>query len=268
VNTGEWALAGACAPIALEALGDAALLDRVDTKYLMPRAMLGAVLAACASSYRRLAVAGRRGARYRTTYFDTPSHALYRAHLSGRAVRQKVRVREYLDSQVAFFEIKARTHTGRTRKWRVPIMGGSTLDLPGLLARYRNDAQAVLPWTDPLVPTVATEFSRVTLVSERGDERITIDFDLTFRLNHESVGFPNALLVERKASSRHSRSVFADWVRGHGIRASRVSKYCLGVASLCPTLPSHRFRPVLARIARLELRSETAADHSATPVHA
>src|SRR5689334_9364519 len=94
--------------ISLEELGTAALMDRIDRKFLVPAAALPVVLRALSPHCRILDVNGQKLFHYRTRYYDTPELALYNAHHAGRARRYKVRVRSYNGSDTGYLEVKLR----------------------------------------------------------------------------------------------------------------------------------------------------------------
>jgi SPX domain protein involved in polyphosphate accumulation len=70
-----------------------------------------------------LEINGARLHHYQTLYFDTRDFALYSQHHNGQRARYKVRVREYLDSEMAFLEVKRKTNQNRTIKSRLQTPG-------------------------------------------------------------------------------------------------------------------------------------------------
>jgi len=72
-------------PVALEALDDrAALLRRVDFKYLLSPGELLELLRRFAGDHDALEIDGRRRFTYRTVYFDTPEVRTFHDHVAGR----------------------------------------------------------------------------------------------------------------------------------------------------------------------------------------
>ena len=112
---------GQYAPISLSKMDDVALLNRTDTKYVLPVATLQQIMPQLANAYYALVVNGQRCSQYQTLYFDTPEFTLYHRHHAGILDRYKVRSREYVDSQLAFLEVKHKTNKGRTIKSRIEI---------------------------------------------------------------------------------------------------------------------------------------------------
>src|SRR5688572_29709881 len=183
------------APISLAEMDGVALLNRVDTKYVMSGATLAAVLPSLASAYRVLEIEGRRAHRYRTLYFDTPDLDLYRRHLAGWAVRHKVRSRLYVDTDLAFFEIKAKTGEDRTLKHRLQTeapLSSLTPAARALLAEHLPTDQRSLG------PILWNEFARITLVGSRDAERVTLDLGVRFDVDGRTAILPNVVIAELK----------------------------------------------------------------------
>jgi hypothetical protein len=167
-------LLGESTPISLAEIGEAALLDRIDTKYVLPLEYLPRLLAETLDQYRVLSVGGVRLSPYLTQYFDTPEYRLYHAHHSGRTPRYKVRTRRYESTGAEFLEVKRRSPGGRTQKARIPLAEekGQLMDRLG-----EENLLAVADWvpTDRLRPTIDVRYTRITLVGQRLTERATID---------------------------------------------------------------------------------------------
>jgi hypothetical protein len=235
--------------VSLVELEGVALLDRVDTKFLLGAAELQQALAALAGDYRVLEVAGTRLHHYRTRYFDTANFLFYRRHHAGSAVRQKVRSRAYLDSGQAFLEVKRKTATGRTVKQR--------LRTPRLLARLSPevghflDAHVAVP-AATLEPKLDNEFVRITLVGHATSERLTIDLDLRFHADGRSAVLPEVAVAEVKQARGGSDSALLRRMRAAHVRPHSVSKYCVGVALLYPDAVKHNlFKPTLRRLSEI-----------------
>lgn len=105
-------------PVGLDELeASAALLDRVDHKYVLSAESLAAVLTGLDATCRMLEIDGRREFAYRSTYFDTASLTTFRHHVQQRRRRYKVRAREYVDSGLC--SVKLKGARGRTFKRRM-----------------------------------------------------------------------------------------------------------------------------------------------------
>ncbi|HMQ74513.1 MAG TPA: polyphosphate polymerase domain-containing protein [Flavobacteriales bacterium] len=238
------------APITLAEMDGVKLQDRMDTKYVFSEALLPAVLADMLSHYRLLEVDGVRGSHYRSLYFDTPGLRDYHDHHNGRTLRRKVRFREYVGSGLCFLEVKRKTGAGRTDKHRLEVAG-----IPEALA----GDQAVFVAgasrsTEALVPVLWNRFVRLTFVHRERAERLTIDLGLRFSLFHEpslEAGLDGIVVAELKQGRADRGSHFALAMRAHGIRPAGMSKYCIGLLQLLPTLKYNRFKEVLRHLDRI-----------------
>ena len=110
------------APISLEDLTvQAALLQRFDTKYIVPLQRIEDVYAALSDSTLILENDGMRATSYVTAYFDSEDLHTYFDHLKKRRKRFKIRTRYYAESTDGFLEIKIQMPRGQTRKVRWPL---------------------------------------------------------------------------------------------------------------------------------------------------
>jgi hypothetical protein len=240
--------AAALRGVPLAEVAAAALMDRVDTKFLLPAARVPELLRALAPDYRVLDVRGRRLARYRTDYFDTPDLALYHAHHAGRVPRWKVRVRAYVDDGTRFLEVKRRGHGGRTAKARIPLARREAPDELPAAALDAPPLRALAPPTaGPLCLTATVTCRRVTLVRDDLAERVTIDLALTVGCRGVLAGLPGLAVVELK-QRQVGPSPLLDAMRRLGERPTPVSKYCLAVAALHPAARTNAYRPLLRRV--------------------
>jgi hypothetical protein len=235
-------------PITLSEMADVALLDRMELKYIMPQRTLARVLSSLSADYRVLAIAGRRLSHYRTLYFDTADFALYRRHHAGAPERYKVRAREYVDSQAAFFEVKHKTKSRHTVKSRIPTVGLVTT-LGGQAADFLEDA---CPYAaDELAARLWNQYTRITLVSKTRPERVTLDLDLSFSWDGESVELPGLVVAEVKYQGTGYSSDFVRRMRELHVRGTSFSKYCIGISLLYPQEKHNRFKAKHQLIARL-----------------
>jgi hypothetical protein len=257
-------------PTSLAALFGISLLNRVDTKYLISASELPSILLALAPAYRVLDIDGCREHRYQTTYFDTPDLALYYEHHAGRAVRHKVRSRSYVDSGRTFFEIKAKTNSGRTVKHRLETgrpLAALTPAVRAFLAEYLPRERQVLQ------PVLHNTFRRITLAGIQSAERLTLDLNVQFEradsaddataIGHagpddgpamRGAGLPGVVVAELKQSGVDRRSPFVQLMQRQHLRPTSVSKYCVGVAMLRPEVRHNRFKIKLRAIEKLARR--------------
>lgn len=236
------------APIDLTEMSRVALLDRTDTKFMLSEEQLYDALGALVEAYYVLDIHGRRLNRYRTLYFDTTDFALFRQHHTGRRHRYKVRARNYIDSRLSFLEVKRKFKRNRTIKERMPTTA--------LLTCLTPEANAFLDSALPFAPTelepmLWNEYTRITLVSKRDEERLTLDLNLRFacyqvgRAGGRSIALPNVVIAELKQNGHSRDSSFIRQMRERGIRPVKFSKYCAGMAMLCEGLRHNNFKPKL-----------------------
>lgn len=238
-------------PIGLEATNaQAALMRRVDTKYVIRPDQLDEILPTWASTHRVLEIAGVRSSHYHNIYFDTPGLSLYHVHHAGAASRVKFRMREYRESNLRFYEVKARSNKGVTDKQRAPVRGATSL--PDWLDQASIDYPRHL-YGESIQETIQIDYDRITLVSKTGAERVTIDRNLQFRSGDRWVELPDWIVVELKQERAAPSSIVGQF-RARGIRSGSISKYCLGILHLFPEVKRNRFKLPL-RILDKQLRN-------------
>jgi hypothetical protein len=241
-------LMGRFDPISLKEMDDVALLDRTDTKYVLQTGQLQQALAQLTDRYRVLTIKGNRLNHYQTVYFDTPDFDLYNRHHDGSHSRYKVRAREYVDSHLAFLEVKFKTNKNRTIKNRMQTPDVVTAFDQGT-ANFVHDHYP----DDPamLEPKLWNQFVRITLVSKSNLERLTLDVNLEFQRDQGQVGLPGIAIAEVKQDGFNMQSDFIRQMRGMGVRPSGFSKYCMGVASLYDEVKKNNFKPRMLQVGKL-----------------
>lgn len=226
--------------VGLRDIEHAALLNRVDAKFVMPVGQLADVLEALQPSYQMLRVAGVRLNRYSTVYFDTSSFELYGAHVNHRPERYKVRSREYVDSGAAFLEVKHRTRKGRTEKVRI-----STPADARMLNKGMQDWLLEVCPLDPalLQPVLWNTFTRLTLVSMRSCERITLDVDIAYAGGGQSARLTGLAVAEVKMDANLPSSAFLRQMSAMKIRQHGFSKYAVGVSLMYQAVKKNAMKP-------------------------
>ena len=228
-------------------------MNRVDTKFLLSESQLAALLPDLARDYLVLGVDGRRLHQYRTRYFNTPGFDLYRQHHDGQAVRYKVRSREYVDSGLAFFEIKAKNEQGQTIKHRVStdaLLTSLTPEARSLLAEHAPPHERLVE------PKLQNDFLRITLVGKRCPERLTLDLGVQFECDGRTATVPGVAIAELKQSGLDEGSPFMQRMRQADRLPTSVSKYCVGVALLVRGIEHDAFDTKLRTFEQLA-RGET-----------
>lgn len=215
--------------ISLEEMDAVALLDRHDTKYVFHIEELDSLLAELASEYRVLEINGFRSSAYESLYFDSQIFTYYDLHQRGKRNRIKIRMRKYCSTGVTFLEVKFKTNTNRTIKYRKQIE-----DIRPFL---NEDDMAFIKAScgeqPEIKPALHNAFERITLVHKTIEERLTIDRQIRF----ESMGggkneLPQLVIAELKQATFDRESHFARLAKMRQIRPYSISKYCLGVGLL------------------------------------
>jgi hypothetical protein len=222
---------------------DLFLFDRRDTKYLFLAEDLYSILRLLNNHYNILKVNDRNYSHYRTTYFDTSDYNLYKAHHNGKLNRYKVRVRNYLDSEMIYLEVKFKSNKRRTIKKRI-----LTEDIDHLSREDYLFLKTAIPY-DPysLFPSLMTEYIRLTLLNYEHQEKVTIDFDLKFHhlKNGKEAGIPKIGIIETKNERGRNHSLLSKILSDDLIQYQRVSKYCLGMSMLDSTIKKNLYKPKL-----------------------
>jgi len=242
------ALAENFAPITLKQMDAVALLNRTDTKFVMTTGQLLSALEALQDNYRILSVNGCRLNHYRTLYFDTPDFELYHLHVNERADRYKVRSREYTDSLASFLEVKHKTPKGRTIKERIP----TAKPVVQMTPEAENWLRSFLPCKSrALEPKLWNTFTRITLVSIRHCERVTLDVDLSFYAGEKVANLDNVAIAEVKMDAANRASPFLTQMRTQRIRPLGFSKYCIGVSLLYDGVKKNALKRKILLIERM-----------------
>lgn len=229
--------------ISLEEMSGVKLMNRVDSKFPMGRTTLTNILNKCTNDFYVQEVQNEKIATYRTLYFDTDDALTYTVHHNRRLHRQKIRQRIYVDSQIAFCEIKNKKNTGRTKKKRIQIpleQWGNLYSFPEM-ANFINERVWISK--EVLSPRLENKFHRITLVNFEKTERITIDFDISFHnhLHNCNAETKDLVIVEVKQDGyRHSK--FRDMLCDAHVHKKCLSKYCLGMLLTEPDIKYNRFK--------------------------
>lgn len=240
-------------PISLEEMSAVKLMKRNDTKYVTNVPSLMRLLQLTQSKYYVQEINDSRIANYNTLYWDfCDDHHYYLIHAQKRKPRTKVRTRRYVNSGIAFLEIKRKDNHGKTRKKRVEVPMQDTIMQDSLVGEPFLEEQLGLKFSD-LIPAMSNFFSRITLVNYEKTERVTIDFNLRFD-NHETgkkQRLDNLVIIELKRDGRTHSPLLA-MLRELRIKPSGFSKYVIGSAitnsSLRQNLLRKRLRTVAKRI--------------------
>lgn len=245
-------------PISLAELGDAALLNRVETKYVVSADFIPTFLNAIRTDYTVLSIDGQRLNQYRTLYFDSADFALYRRHHAGATNRYKIRARQYVETDTTFLELKHKDnkrHTTKQRRETDKFM--RVIDRPsGDFLRHHYPYSV-----DVLYGRLLTNYTRMTLVSRHSAERVTIDLDLNFEWDESDITLENVAIIEVKRAPHSTDSRAIAQLREQHQRPQRFSKYCIGVSKMYPHVKHNNFKPTLRLLNKLSQGASHAYQH-------
>ncbi|MBU2882740.1 polyphosphate polymerase domain-containing protein [Psychrosphaera sp. B3R10] len=233
-------------------LDKANLMDRVDSKFMLPISMLPKILGQIHQSYSVLEIAGKRVSTYQNEYLDTPDMRLYKDHHNGRLNRYKVRHRHYVDTDTHFIEVKFKNNKKRTIKTReklFPKDQGFDAVMPFIKSQTRdkyNDLEIIQ----------RGGYQRIALANEQQAERLTLDFNLWYLSTDgtKRVELPGFFIAELKQQKISKHSPFYQLMSSNNIAPTSFSKYCIGCSLLKgSTLKANRFKPTLSRLACLNM---------------
>lgn len=228
-------------PITLKEMDSVKLMNRSDTKYIFRAEMLGVFLEQLTEEFFVLDVNGIRQNKYETLYYDTVDFKFFNDHQRGKANRNKVRHRLYVDSGLHFFEIKNKNNKGRTIKERIKLkqieykIEGKSEDF--LFEKTHISGKE-------LQPKLWGNYTRITLVNKHLPERLTIDTNLFFKFGDKEVSLPEIVIAELK-QDKSSKSFFAQLMNKYRIKQASISKYCYGVIFLYEHIKLNNFKPNL-----------------------
>ena len=229
--------------ISLDEMNTVALMKRTDTKFIINVSLLSSVLLQLKDTYRVLEINDKRVMSYSSLYLDTPGFKFYLDHHNGRVNRTKIRQRKYVDSDLTFLEIKQKNGKGETNKSRIVID-----DFETELSQSSKDFIFKTTKEDfNLKVSLWNSFNRITLVNLKENERVTIDLKLGYSGNKLEKRYDNLVVIELKQSKFDRTSVLAKRLKNYGYNPYSISKYCIGVTNIYPSLKNNLFKSKLIK---------------------
>jgi len=226
----------------------ASMLKRIDNKYIVDQQQLRSVLELLRNNFKVLAIDGCRIFSYESCYFDDDGRC-FNEHQQGRRQRFKVRTRRYVESNMAFFEVKLKGRRGQTDKSRKAcdhyhsfVMNESEQRM--LSDLYEHNYGRAFHYK--MVPALHVSYQRFTLVSASGRERITVDLNLGFETPSGKCAFigDDFIIIETKTADGRGKSDRA--LKNRHIRSvAGCSKYCVGMALTGAVTTYGKFRPIV-----------------------
>lgn len=234
--------------ITLDEMESVKLMDRMDVKYLVPLHLMPSILEEAKTTYKMLEINNERLCTYETLYYDTEGLDLYHSHQSGRLNRYKIRFRNYVGSNLSFFEIKHKNNKGRTLKTRI--------EQPNEFETILNQEKAdFLEKTTPLDSkkmqgNLMVNYQRMTLVNNTSKERVTLDLNLTFIKNQNTIKYNQVVVAEVKQEHLKNSEIIAIFKK-YELRPGSISKYCLGIMSTENDVKHNRFKSKFLQLKKI-----------------
>jgi hypothetical protein len=105
---------------------------------------------------------------------------------------------------------------------------------------------------EELVPSLWSQYTRITLVSTQRLERVTLDLGLTYGTDKQRADLPGIVVAEVKYVGARHESAFAAVMHERHLRSTSFSKYCMGVSLLYPAVKHNRFKAKQRLVARVQ----------------
>ena len=253
-------------PISLDDMSAVKLMNRVDTKYVADDLTVAKLFSLIKDDYYVQEIDGKRVAAYDSVYYDTADNHMYIIHQDKKLKRDKLRIRNYVDTGNYFCEVKHKNNHGRTKKKRIEVGAGVFADLKSD-PEVREFVEKQLPDYnfDGFVKKLSTSFDRVTVVNKGKTERITIDFNVRFHNfdNGNESGIAPLIIMELKRAGR-CESIFQKTLFELRVKPLSISKYCIGRALTDKTLKQNRFKKKIIKLEKLKKLREYAFTSAVT----
>ena len=233
-------------PISLEDSKAAALMKRLDFKFIFHESMIPDIFEKLSDSYYIFTIDGEQLFHYDNTYFDTPSLKFFYDHMNGRANRLKIRVRSYVESDLHFLEMKHKNNKGETdkRRMRVDQHKQALAETELKFLSKKADQPEILH------ATLHNNFQRITFVHKAFSERITFDFNIRFTHEDKCFDLPGLVVAESKCESGF-KSPFQQVMHQLKIKPSSFSKYLMGVQYTRDNVKRNAVKPLLRTIRKI-----------------
>lgn len=224
--------------ISLDEMNSVALMKRTDTKFVINKKQLTEILQKLEDHYKVLEINNDRIMSYSSLYFDTDDNKFYNDHHNGRNNRTKIRQRKYVESDICFLEIKQKNGKGETHKTRIPVK-----DFEWSLTK--SSKEFITETTKEkynLTPSLLNKFNRITLVNLKSKERVTLDLNLSYKMNEVEKRYDDLVVVEVKQERFNRNSKIVKTLKNIQQHPYSISKYCIGMVSLYNDLKYNIFK--------------------------
>jgi len=231
--------------VTLPDLDKVKLMNRTDLKFCMHIKQLPSILEDLRSDYLVLQIDDKVIFNYDNTYFDTADDRMFLSHHNGKKNRFKVRVRNYVESNLNFLEIKFKTNKGRTIKDRVV----KREFVPEFTDKEHRFLEKCCPFDGAqLEPKINSFFKRFTMVNNGFSERVTIDIFPGFKNGDKEIVLNNLVIIEIKQSKSSDAARITKVLQQNRISRNGFSKYCVGRSLLEDDIKKNNFKPLLIKL--------------------
>lgn len=236
----------------------ASYLKRIDKKYLLNVNQFADILNELKKDFKVLEIKGKKIFSYDNIYMDSDDYLFYNQHQDRKNSRTKVRTRYYIDSNLAYFEYKQKINWV-TNKYRYEFPSEEHGFMTKGKKRFfewvwqSNYNGEIAP---KITPSIQTKYKRITLVSNDGSERLTIDFAIkTNNLRDKKskeVNLKNLVIIESKSLGDECKST--EIMEKHSItEAKSCSKYSLWVVYSGLAKKFDTFKETMEKIKQIRL---------------
>lgn len=230
--------------LSLAEMDSVKLMKRVDTKFILEEAKMPDILANLEKHYQILEIANNRWMTYDSTYFDTTNLDFYLSHHNGISNRVKIRVRNYVESELSFLEIKLKNNKGVTSKNRIKLSHYNTK----LSQESKNFIKTTSQIAKPIHVTLINRFNRISLVNLGINERVTVDSNLSYNNLYQKEGL---VIIELKQEKLNRKSPLFQVLKSMSVHPYSISKYCIGMATIHTELKQNNFKRKIQTIKKI-----------------
>ena len=157
-------------------------------------------------------------------------------------------IRKYSDIEITLYGNKYEIHKFLTNKNRIK-RGKIEEDISKKSKQFINTNT---PYhSENLETKLWNQFSRLTLVQKKMNERLTIDTNLQFIKDSKVHKLPFLVIAEVKRSRFSGYSDFINMLNEERIKPTGMSKYCLGMILLDKNLKYNRFKRKLLTLNKM-----------------
>lgn len=241
-------------------------MDRKEEKFVIPEYWCEGISDNLKKQFKVLTINDKKCFQYKNLYFDTKNNITLEDHIRGRNNRFKIRIRNYVESDLTFLEVKKRNVYGRSIKNRIK-RDSEVWDAP-LTEKEKAFLEENVPFAAKLRPVLYSSYKRFTLASIERNERITFDTELTFNTidGKEHMPIPGLCLVELKQNTTDRRSPLhlafrsrTDRIAPLG-RSLSVSKYTIGRLKTDKNLFTRAYVSNIKKLKRAKIAAQKKAN--------